>query len=48
MEGPPQSPSGVLLELSQMLSDKAKDIKRMAEAHTAGDEEGRSSSQRGN
>lgn len=27
---PPQSPSGVLLELSQILTDKAKDIRRMA------------------
>ena len=27
----PQSPSGVLLELSQILTDKARDIRRMAD-----------------
>ena len=31
----PQSPSGVLLELSQILTDKAHDIKRMAEGESS-------------
>ena len=43
----PQSPSGVLLELSQILTDKAHDIKRMAEggeSSSQGRQERRSSS----